>query len=93
MNRREAKLLIPIITAYANGEALEVQDIDDDPASRWVPCGEASFNFEAYRYRVPPPKPLECWLYVNTTGRALTETAVVEKPANPLYRLFREVME
>lgn len=64
MNRQQAKELLPIIQAFAEGKTIQVQeDID------WLYLGdEIDFNFSPQRYRIKPdPKyrPFanadECW--------------------------------
>jgi hypothetical protein len=49
MNRREAKQLLPIITAFAEGKTIEVLE-----GSTWRALTETSFPFPPKFYRVKP---------------------------------------
>lgn len=53
MNREEAKDLLPIITAYANGERVQFLSMI---GNRWedIPPGGSSFGLPASKYRIKP---------------------------------------
>ena len=64
MNRNQAKQLLPIIQAYAEGKAIQI----NQPFSGWEDSYEPSFNGDPSIYRIKPePKyrPFasaeECW--------------------------------
>ena len=64
MNRNNAKQLLPIIQAYAEGKVIQI----NRPFSGWVDCDEPLFNGDQSSYRIKPePKyrPFkdaeECW--------------------------------
>ncbi len=49
MTREQAKQLLPIITAFADGEIIQSY------GSEWIDCTESpAFNLSADRYRVKP---------------------------------------
>jgi hypothetical protein len=65
VTRDEAKQLLPIITAYANGETVQFKTFD-----RWedYEIGDApDFTASPSSYRIKP-KPLEYWAVVNKNG-------------------------
>ena len=64
MNRQEAKQILPIIRAFADGKTIEFKNTFGD----WINCGEIMFNWPPKDYRIKPePKyrPFkdteECW--------------------------------
>ena len=61
MNREQAKKLLPIIEALANGEAIQIKE----SSGKWATRTWDHFNFDsnAENYRVKP-KPRECWVTV-----------------------------
>lgn len=67
MNRNQAKALLPIIQAYAEGKAIQYYDtlIDIDD---WDDCENPDFNNLTYKFRIKPEptyRPFanaeECW--------------------------------
>lgn len=50
MNRERAKLLLPIIQAFAEGKTIEFQTADGD----WTRSNTPSFCFDHKRYRIKP---------------------------------------
>ena len=69
MDRNQAKKLLPIIQAYAEGKAIQVKDKRlSDEEDGWYETDDCSFNIEKFDYRIKPePKyrPFknaeECW--------------------------------
>lgn len=64
MNRQEAKQILPIIRAFADGKTIEFKNT----FGNWINCGEIMFNWPPKDYRIKPePKyrPFkdaeECW--------------------------------
>lgn len=64
MNRQQAKDLLPIIQAFAEGKTIEFKNTFGD----WINCDEVMFNWPTKDYRIKPePKyrPFknaeECW--------------------------------
>lgn len=67
MNRQQAKDLLPIIQAFAEGKTIESKSISDNN-SKWDKTDTPLFNLDYYEYRIKPePKyrPFidnkECW--------------------------------
>lgn len=56
MTREHAKELLPIITAFANGEDIQMWEAD-----KWWPNNEPMFNLPISRYRIAP-KPRKVWV-------------------------------
>lgn len=56
MTSQEAKQLLPVITALANGEPVDVKI-----GGRWCPIATPTFDLSPEHYRVAP-KPREFWL-------------------------------
>lgn len=63
MTRDEAKKLLPVIQAFADGK--QVQARLNCNAS-WVDRKDPGFD-SAYEYRIKP-EPLECWVTVDCNG-------------------------
>lgn len=69
MTREEAKVLLPIIQAFAEGKKILVKDKRlSDAEYNWSEVDDCSFNMEQFKYRIKPePKyrPFkdaeECW--------------------------------
>jgi hypothetical protein len=57
MTREHAKELLPIITAFANGEDIQSQSQGGD----WSMVDEPGFSLEPSRYRIAP-KPRKVWV-------------------------------
>jgi len=57
MTREHAKELLPIITAFANGEKIELRTT----AKQWTSYEEFDFESETTRYRIAP-KPRKVWV-------------------------------
>ncbi len=53
MTRENAKQLLPIIQAYAEGKEIEFQTSD----GKWSPIRTASFDYPPDTYRIAPEKP------------------------------------
>lgn len=67
MTREEAKALLPIITAWANGETIQIQN-----GTEWCDISHAadpSFDCAPDRYRIKP-KPREYWMNVYPDAEA-----------------------
>ena len=58
MNREEAKKLLPIIEAFANGEDVQIEEY----SGKFVSWPSYSFD-PAQSYRIKP-KPRECWVII-----------------------------
>jgi hypothetical protein len=59
MNSTRAKELLPVITAFANGEDIEIKDV----GSGWLPTYDPTFS-ESFIYRIAPkPKTCERWCF------------------------------
>lgn len=50
MNRQEAKELLPIIQAFAEGCSIEIKN----HVGNWIECNEVLFNLPSTEYRVKP---------------------------------------
>ena len=68
MNRKEAKELMPIIQAFAEGKTIQYYDSLIDIAD-WEDCENPNFDNLTYKYRIKPDptyRPFkdaeECWL-------------------------------
>ena len=57
MTREYAKELLPIITAFANGDDIQSQS----PGGNWSIINEPGFSLEPSRYRIAP-KPRKVWV-------------------------------
>jgi len=94
MTKENAHLFLPLVQALAEGKTIQYKSSSD----QWIDSDKNGFAFNAppdhYRIKPEPRKPLECWLYV-TTADAIHRDGNIEisKPANPGFRLFREVIE
>jgi hypothetical protein len=56
MNREHWKELLPVITAFANGEDVQVLD-----GAKWLTLDSPSFLDPAAKYRIAP-KPRKAWV-------------------------------
>ena len=66
MNREDAKELLPLIEAFANGEDIECVKISD---GTWKTMGaNCRFDSAASHYRIKP-KPREFWIHNETLER------------------------
>ena len=69
MDRNQAKALLPIIQAYAEGKKIIVKDKRlSDKEYNWSEVDDCSFNIEQFEYRIKPEttyRPVanaeECW--------------------------------
>lgn len=68
MNRSEAKELLPIIQAFAEGKAIEVRSNSKYNPGEWIETATPTFDIKSHEYRIKPgPKyrPFkdaeECW--------------------------------
>lgn len=68
MNRENAKMLLPIIQAFAEGKTIEFQTADGD----WTPSGTPSFNYDHNRYRIKPEPRTIRVLYNKTNAHFVT---------------------
>lgn len=71
MNRKEAKELMPIIQAFAEGKTIQYYDSLIDIAD-WEDCENPNFENLTYKFRIKPEptyRPFvnaeECWLYID----------------------------
>ena len=62
MNREEAKALLPIITAFADGKEVQVFS---EKSNKWEHVEFPTFGGSKYRIK---PEPLECWIVINRDG-------------------------
>lgn len=67
MNREQAKRLLPIIQAFADGEDVQSEVICENG---WADISYPDFD-PVYKWRIKP-KPLERWLVVNRDGETFT---------------------
>lgn len=68
MNREQAKKLLPIIQAFAEGKAIEVRSNSKYNPGEWIETTTPTFDIKSHEYRIKPePKyhPFlnaeECW--------------------------------
>lgn len=68
MNRQQAKELLPIIQAFADGKAIEVRSNSKYNPGEWIETTTPTFDIKSHEYRIKPkPKyrPFkdaeECW--------------------------------
>lgn len=68
MNREQAKKLLPIIQAFAEGRAIEVRSNSKYNPGEWIETATPTFDIKSHEYRIKPgPKyrPFkdteECW--------------------------------
>lgn len=68
MNKQEAKELLPIIQAFADGKAIEVRSNSKYNPGEWIETTTPTFDIKSHEYRIKPePKyrPFkdaeECW--------------------------------
>lgn len=70
MNREQAKALLPIIAAYAEGKDIQKQDI----VGRWYTLADPMFQADVGRYRIKPnPFKVYCNVYSQSTGAVVLE--------------------
>jgi hypothetical protein len=61
MNRTEAKELLPVITAFANGEDVQWRDYMNGKQDNWISTDSPIFN-PGLKWRIAPkPKTCERW--------------------------------
>lgn len=99
MTRDDVKKLLPIITAFANGETIEVSLVEEHRLQLWRSTEDITFNLPRACYRIKP-KPLEVKLWVNQQtgeacqfGAAKGKVGTVSFSGNYIVKLFREVIE
>lgn len=68
MNRQQAKELLPIIQAFADGKAIEVRSNSKYNPGEWIETTTPTFDIKSHEYRIKPePKyrsfkdAEECW--------------------------------
>lgn len=69
MNREQAKKLLPIIQAFAEGKTIEIRSNSKYNPGEWIETATPTFDIKSHEYRIKPePKyrPFkdkeECWL-------------------------------
>lgn len=88
MTPERAKELLPIITAYANGETIEIAQIDHDV---WTTYSEHYFNERHAKYRVKPKVPeyrLFCY-FDGTIIAAHRNTGIPREAADVIFKEAR----
>jgi hypothetical protein len=70
MTREYAKELLPIITAFANGDDIQSQS----PGGNWSIINEPGFSLEPSRYRIAP-KPRKVWVNEYKSGNLYAHTS------------------
>lgn len=72
MNRTDAKALLPIITAFANGKKIQFKA---NGSGVWEDSENPAFLYGAASYRIKPEiKQVKAWLIISrSTGRALRD--------------------
>ena len=66
MNRDKAKQLLPVISAFANGESIQ---LFDRCMKEWVDVEDPEFRMDAGQYRIKPKKQIAYMLVSRDTGR------------------------
>lgn len=66
MNREQAKELLPIIQAFAEGRAIEVRSNSKYNPGEWIETATPTFDIKSHEYRIKPGyRPFkdaeECW--------------------------------
>jgi hypothetical protein len=92
MTKENAHLFLPLVEAMAEGKTIQQQSLNGN----WQDLPTVYFNsdFESYRIKPEPRKPLECWVrIVDETLINEGWSALKSNPNNVHYRLFREVIE
>jgi len=94
MNRERAKELLPIITAFANGEDIQFHDVIG-----WSDIGDEGIDPEGLdddglKFRIKP-SPREWWVRLGKEGNLLStsENPMVEKPGTTTVIKVREILE
>ena len=97
MNREQAKALLPIITAFAEGKEIQYRPkrSANIPTPIWMAVDHASFDKDPSCYRIKP-EPMECWVNVYEDGSfgrawATKEEASISSSCRPTR--MREVLE
>lgn len=68
MNREQAKALLPIITAFAEGKVVQYRPLRSSliPEPKWADMGDnTAFDKQPEQYRIKP-EPLKVWINVFT---------------------------
>lgn len=78
MTREQAKELLPIITAFAEGKNIQWL-LPDDTFWRDIEDDDIQEPMENYKWRIKP-EPREFWLVDNNEGRAPFSTVLYSKP-------------
>lgn len=66
MNRIKAKLLLPVFTAFADGESIQ---LFDRCMKEWVDAENPEFSGNPNQYRIKPKKQIAYMLVDKDTGR------------------------
>ena len=67
MNREQAKALLPIITAFAEGKVVQYRPLRSSPIPepKWADMGDnPAFDKQPEQYRIKP-EPLKVWITVH----------------------------
>lgn len=79
MTPQQAKELLPIITAFAEGKEIEINVASDKSEPRWIKIHDnPTFEGKIENYRIKP-EPREWWLLVAVGQRAMPEVFDSEK--------------
>lgn len=99
MNREQAKALLPIITAFAEGKTIQCRG-HTVGCREWKDVDNPSFGYTPDMYRIKP-EPMECWVNVyedGTLGKSWPTEREAKRSAAPSLSgvrtvLLREVLE
>jgi len=96
VNRERAKELLPIITAFANGEDIQFHDGDGWADADSVIEAEC-LDDDGLKYRIKPKLPLEVYLRISRkTGKVVGwnhKHETMHQNPKIMHTLFREVLE
>ena len=85
MTRDEAKKLLPVIQAFADGKDVQVKQLDGS----WYDISNPGFGVGAENYRIKP-EPLECWVLKDSNG-VMVDACISLKDVKKSFDLFAEV--
>jgi len=86
MTRDEAKQLLPIIAAFADGKQIQIRQ-----GTEWINLTSPEFPFSADRYRIKP-EPREWTMIFNGDGTAIVDIAGLAAPRRETIRV-REILD
>lgn len=80
MTRKQAKAVLPVITAFASGKEVQYRD-DRDP--KWRESDSLSFDSAVHEYRIKPVQQ-EFWIVASRNGRlsVVLESKYLKKLSN-----------